>query len=189
MRTLSHYHRCWALIGVVHLLAACTTQPPVPEDTEPEPPPATATAAATVNETAMLPLLGYYHLLQRMSPAELARERQTLASIPSSPSVNLRQAMLLGMPARTTADLSRALTLLDSLQRTHTPEAASLHPLARVLATQYQERIKLERQNDGLAQQLKDTQRKRDELQDKLDALTAIERSIPIRPNTGKPSP
>jgi len=188
MKPSSTIRRYCALIGAAHLLAACsTTQPPLPEDVEPEPPPATSTVA--VNETAMLPLLGYYHLLQRMTPAELARERQTLANIPSSPSVHLRQAMLLGMPARTTADLSRALALLDTLQRTHTPEAASLHPLARVLTTQYQERLKLEKQNDALTLQLKDVQRKKDELQDKLDALTAIERSIPIRPNTAKPTP
>ena len=40
-----------------------------------------------------------------------------------------------------------------------------------------------------LAQQLKESQRKRDELQEKIDALADIERSIPIRPNTVKPAP
>ena len=179
-----------ALIGMVHLLAACTTLPPPEEQPEqntnqeslPE------VAQPRVNESAMLPLLGYYHLLQRMTTAELTRERQLLGSIPTSSAVQLRQAMLLGMP-RATTDLPRALALLETIQRSHVPEAASLHPLARLLSTQYQERIKLETQSDRLAQQLKESQRKREELQEKIDALADIERSIPIRPNAVKPSP
>lgn len=175
-----------ALIGIVHLLAACTTLPPPDEQPEPEALP--EVAPPRVNETAMLPLLGYYHLLQRMTSTELTRERQLLNSLPSSPSVQLRQAMLLGMP-RTTSDLPRALALLEAVQRSHAPEAASLHPLARLLSIQYQERVKLETQNDRLGQQLKESQRRRDELQEKIDALTDIERSIPIRPSAVKPSP
>lgn len=176
-----------AMIGLAHLLAACTTLPP-PEPKEP-PEPVAVASPSLVNETAMLPLLGYYHLLQRMTPTELTRERQTLNSLLPSPSVQVRLSMLLGMP-RTTTDLARALALLDAVQRSHDTEAASLHPLARLLATQYQERLKLdqerlkfETQNDRLSQQLKDSQRKRDELQEKIEALTNIERSIPVRPN------
>ena len=189
MMTTMRSRHCRAMIGMVlvHLLTACATLQPPTEEPEPDPPTPRA-ITVQVNETAMLPLLGYYHLLQRMTPAELTRERQTLAGIPVSPSVQVRQAMLLGMP-RTTTDLARALSLLDTVQRLHTPEATSLHPLVRLLTTQYQERIKLDAQNDRLAQQLKDSQRKRDELQEKIDALTDIERSIPIRPNVGKPTP
>ena len=182
-----------AVLGACGLLAACAAPPPAP--VEPEEPPEQVVTPALVNETAMLPLLGYYHLLQRMAPAELARERQTLAGIPASPSVRVRQAMLLGMP-RTTGDLPRALALLDAVLRAREPEAASLHPLARLLAVQYQERMRLEAQGDRLGQQLKDSQRrrdelqeKRDELQEKLDALTDIERSMPVRPNAVRPAP
>lgn len=179
-----------ALLGMVYLLAACATLPPPEEPPEPMalPEALPEVSQPRVNESAMLPLLGYYHLLQRMTPAELTRERQLLGNIPSSPAVQLRQAMLLGMP-RTTTDLPRAQALLEAIQRSHVPEAASLHPLARLLSTQYQERIKLETQGDRLAQQLKESQRKRDELQEKIDALADIERSIPIRPNAVTPSP
>ena len=180
-------------LPVVALLSACATAPePVPEEPILE---ETPRVEIKVDETAMLPLLGYYHLLQRMAPAELARERQTLAGIPASPSVRVRQAMLLGMP-RTTGDLPRALALLDAVLRAREPEAASLHPLARLLAVQYQERMRLEAQGDRLGQQLKDSQRRRDELQEKrdglqekLDALTDIERSMPVRPNAVRPAP
>lgn len=135
----------------------------------------------------MLPLLGYYHLLQGMTPGELTRERQTLTRLTPSPSVQIRQAMLYGMP-RATTDLTRALAILEAVLRSHAPEAASLHPLAKLLAMQYQERIRLETQHERLSQQLKESQRKRDELQEKIHALTDIERSIPIRPNAGKPA-
>ena len=180
----------WPATALACLLAACTTLPPEePPAPLPEASPAVPVVQVIqVDETAMLPLLGYYDLLQRMKPNELARERQTLAALPPSPSVQIRQAMLLGMP-RTTTDLARAQTLLEGVLRSRAPEAASLHPLAKVLATQYQERARLEAQSERLGQQLKDSQRKRDELQEKIDALTDIERSIPIRPNVGKPTP
>lgn len=178
-----------ATIGFAGLLAACTTLTVEPKEEPPEPVAAPAPPPPLViNETAMLPLLGYFHLLQRMSAGELTRERQTLNALPTSPAVQVRLAMLLGMP-RTTTDLPRALALLEAVQRSHDPEAASLHPLARLLAAQYQERGKLEAQSDRLGQQLKESQRRRDELQEKIEALTNIERSIPVRPNTARPAP
>ena len=60
--------------------------------------------------------------------------------------------------------------------------AVSLNPLVRTLAVQYAERLKLEVQNDKLVQQLKENQRRSGELQEKLDALANIERSLPVRP-------
>jgi len=177
--------RRWPFLVLSSLLSACAALPLEPESgAAPEPVPV---VNVQVNESAMLPLLGYYHLLQRMTPGELTRERQTLARLPSSPSVQVRLAMLHGMP-RAPADLARAQAILDTVLRSHAPEAASLHPLAKLLATQYQERLRIETQNDRLGQQLKESQRKRDELQEKIDALTDIERSIPIRPNADKPA-
>jgi hypothetical protein len=83
----------------------------------------------------------------------------------------------------------RALGLLDGVLKSREPAAASLHPLARALASQYQERLKLESQNDKLLQQLKDSQRRSSELQEKLDALTDIERSLPVRPTPAGNAP
>ena len=67
--------------------------------------------------------------------------------------------------------------------------ASSLHPLARLMATHYSERQKLESQNSRLTaqmseleQQLGDSQRRNDELQRKIDALADIERSLPKPP-------
>ena len=56
------------------------------------------------------------------------------------------------------------------------------HPLARQVADNYQERLKLESQLDRQGQQLKESQRKASELQDKLDSLADIERTLTPRP-------
>jgi hypothetical protein len=72
-------------------------------------------------------------------------------------------------------DLPRALNLLDAVTRSQNPAAAAHLPLARVLQDQYGERLRLE-------QQLRDALKRGDQLQEKLDALSAIERSLPPRP-------
>ena len=129
----------------------------------------------------MLPLLGYYYLLQRMTVPEFTRERQMLISLPVTPAVRVRRAMVLGMPR--TTDLPRALTQLEAVLRSRDPEAASLHPLALLLSVQYRERVRLEMQSERLGQRSKESQRQRDELQEKLDALADIERTMPLRPS------
>lgn len=173
----------WLLPLVATLLGACAGQPM--ED------PVVHKATLPVDETAMLPVLGYLQLLQRLSPPELARERKVLTMIRQTPSAHLRQAMLLAQ-SRGTTDLSRAIALLDGVLKTNAPESVSLHPLARALAQQYQERLKLEQekqklevQNEKLALQLKDSQRRGDEIQEKLDAMANIEHSIPLRSKLG----
>lgn len=77
-------------------------------------------------------------------------------------------------------DLPRALNLLDNVLRSQHPAAASHLPLARLLHDQYGERLRLE-------QQLRDAQKRGDQLQEKLDALSAIERSLPVRPAPAPP--
>jgi len=166
------------------LLAACAT-PPAPDV---PPPPAATEVETEVDASAMLPLLAYFQRLHRMSAQEMVRERNVLASLPPSPATQVRLAMLLGH-VRGPMDLFRALALLESVLKSSDPAAASLHPLARTLANQYQERLKLEMQNEKLAQQLKESQRRSGELQEKLDALADIERSLPVRPTAGENSP
>lgn len=175
-------------LPVIAFVAGCATvQAPVPEV------PAIEEAAHVeieikVDETAMLPLLGYLQLLPRMSAQELARERQTLAALPQTPSVRLRTAMLLGQ-VRNPPNLSRAQSLLAGLLKSNEAAASSLHPLARLLATHYSERQKLEQQNTRLTAQmteleerLNESQHRNDELQRKIEALADIERSLPKPP-------
>ncbi len=125
--------------------------------------------------------LAYYQNLQRMSAAQLGRERAMLAAVPPSPGIQLRLAMLLGNP-RGQPDLAKALNLLDSVQKSSDPVAVGLQPLARLLADNFGERQKLEIQLDKQGQQLKESQRKVAELQEKIDSLADIERTLPQRP-------
>jgi hypothetical protein len=57
-----------------------------------------------------------------------------------------------------------------------------------VLADNYGERQKLEVQADKQGQQLKESQRKALELQEKIDGLTEIERTLPQRPRATRPA-
>jgi hypothetical protein len=176
---------------VALLLAACATPPnPILDDVRlpAEDPWRKKKSAVTVDETAMLPLLGYFQLLMRMSPQELLRERTILAAIPQTPAVSVRLAMLLGQP-RGPMDLFRAQGLLENVLKSADPAAASVHPLARALSAQYGERLKLEMQSEKLNQQLKEGQRRNSELQEKLDALADIERTLPVRPAAGDNPP
>ena len=183
----------WLALLSCLLLVACATPPEKVERAD--------TPSVKIDETAMLPLLGYLQLLNRMTPQELLRERSMLTSIPQTPATQVRLALLLGQP-RAPTDLGRALSLLDSVLKSSDPVATNLQPLARLLANQYGERQKLQLQNEKLqvqaeklqiqvdklnaqnekqAQQLNDSQRQTSELQDKLDALANIERSLPVR--------
>ena len=170
------------------LLAGCAARPTVEVPAPPTVVAAYDEKAAKVDESSMLPLLGYQQLLAQLSPPELARERAVLLYLPPTPSSQLRLAMLFGQ-TRGTADLPRALALLDKVLRANDPAAASMHPLARLLATQYHERLRLQAQNERLLLQVTESQRHSAELQDKLDALANIERSLPLRPTGGEATP
>ncbi|MGE5385115.1 MAG: permease [Betaproteobacteria bacterium] len=132
-------------------------------------------------------LLAYYQQVQRMSTHELAKERTALAALVATPGVQVRQAMVLGQP-RNPLDLGRALALLENVLKLAGPEATPVHPLARMLADQYSERLKLENQVDKSNQQLKESLRREEQLQEKIEALTDIERSLPPRPRTMRPA-
>ena len=176
-----------ALLAII-LLAGCATRPAI----DVPPPPASVAnddqSVVRVDESSMLPLLGYQQLLAHLSPQELARERAVLLFIPPTPSAQIRLARLFGQ-VRGQTDLPRALALLDKVQKSSSPAAASMHPLARLLASQYQERLRLQSHNERLLLQVTESQRRSGELQDKLDALADIERSLPSRPATGETAP
>ena len=144
--------------------------------------PATAPAPVAVSDdNGPLAPLAYYQMLQRMTPAQINRERQVLAALPPTPNNQVRTAMVLGHP-RGQQDFTRALALLEGVLKSADPAAAGLHPLARLLADNYMERQKLETQLEKQGQQLKDSQRKAVELQEKIDSLAEIERTLPQRP-------
>lgn len=129
--------------------------------------------------------LAYYQMLGRFSAADLARERSILAAQAASPTVQIRQAMVVGHP-RGQQDSARALALLEQLLKSNDPAAIELHALARLLADYYSERLRLEGQLERQGVQLKENQRKAQDLQEKLDGLADIERTLTPRPGSGR---
>lgn len=172
-----------ALIALQLLVAGCGVMPAA----APPSAPAASTPVAVSDDAGPLSALGYYQTLQRMTPAQIARERQVLAALTPTPYTQVRIAMVLGHP-RGQPDLARALNLLEAVLKSTDPGAVSLHPLARLLADNYGERQKLEGQLEKQGQQLKDSQRKAIELQEKIDGLADIERTLPQRPRATRPA-
>ena len=168
-------------VAATALLAACAT--PRPENAAPlaVDEPLLLAAPVKVNESAMLPLLGYLQLATQFSAADLARERRTLAAIPQTPSTQVRQAIVLAQ-SRLSGDLSRALALLDKVYKSNELAAASLRPLVLVHMNQYFERQRLLAQNERLQSQLTDSQKRSGELQQKLDALAEVETRLQLSP-------
>lgn len=148
-------------------LAGCAT----PQAAPGQPRPASHGAEAALN---------YYQTLTRMSAVELERERTALAALPNNANAQIRTAMLLGL-TRGPQDLGRAIVLLEAIVKSRDPAAIALHPLARLLAENYTERQKLDAQGERLLVQAQDSQRRASELQEKIDRLTEIERTLPSR--------
>ena len=130
----------------------------------PVPPPVRQTA---IEEVPLRAMLAFYATNAR-HPAEPVRERST----PTDPYLLMQQAIVLGQARN--PDFHRASVLLENVMKSANPTAVSLAPLARLLHEQYGERARLDLQ-------LRDAQRRADQLQEKIDALSAIERSLPVR--------
>lgn len=126
--------------------------------------------------------LEYRQTLAAMSGNELARERGELVAHGNDPEAQMRLALLLLQPRPGNVELARPLALLESILKSSRPAALALQPLARLLAEQLNERQRLEGAVDRQAQQLKESQKKVQELQEKIDRLAEIERSLPQRP-------
>ena len=175
-----------SLVLVLSLvLSGCASNPPEESPVEPE-----VEAEAPVPSSPMpspMSPLSYYQLLSRMTPAELGRERMVLAALPRSPNTQLRLAMLFGYP-RAQQDIARAMTQLDLVLKSNDPAAVALYPLARLLADNYAERQKMDVHLERQGQQLKESQRKAVELQEKIDGLADIERTLPQPPRAVRPA-
>lgn len=205
-------------LGLVLVLAACNTPPgapaapplppplpstPVPEQAmqtvNPPPPPPeqpatsrhTAPAAPPVATSPLAAALLYADRLRTMGPGELTAE-QALIGEPGASAERQMQLALVLSQTHVPVDTARALGLLQRVAASNAPEAIELRPLARLLAGRLLEARRLEDQTDRLAQQLREAQRRIDVLNDRLEAMRAIERSLTPRapvPGGLRPSP
>ena len=163
----------------VEAAAEPATAPPAPlaaESDEPTTPP----------KDLLRDTLAYADRTLGASTTDLARETARLSELDESkPSRALRLALVLAQ-TRQPVDTARALGLV---QRTlANPAAQDLHPLARLLEARLTQQRRLEDQLDRQTQQLRDAQRRHDQLSERLEAVRAIERSLTTRPTPAAPA-
>ncbi len=164
------------------LLGACaakpSTQTPVLVQTPPR--------VVVVMDPQLTELLAYQSALRLMTPSELVKAQLDLAKADHAPSNTIRRAMLQAS-VRGAGDLARAQALLEPLLTATGKDAQLLAPLVQLLSGQYAELRRQDESIDKLNAQLRDAQRRNDLLNEKLEALKNIERSLSVRPAAGAP--
>jgi hypothetical protein len=192
-------------VPFVLLLAACASQPKPPPEADALPPPpvmprvmpveaeprAPATQPASlftlITQGPVAAMLSYADKTRSLNGGELGAEISRIGDPGDSPTTQMQLALLLAQ-TRVPADLARALGLLQRVIANPSPEAQPLQPLARALAARYVEQRRVEDDRDKQVQQLRDSQRRIDQLNDRIEALRAIERSF-ARPNMAPTAP
>jgi hypothetical protein len=193
-------------IVVPMLLAACSVPPKqlpeavvvVPAPPPPPPPvkPVEAEPMAPATQPALVftqltqgpvaALLAYADKVRPLGGNELAAELARLGDPGDAPLTQMQVALVLAQ-TRVPADLVRAIGLMQRVITSPSTDAQPLQPLARTLVARYQEQRRVEDDRDRQAQQLRDSQRRIDQLNDRIEALRAIERSF-SRPNATPPA-
>ena len=138
-------------------------------------------AAATPRPSLVKHLLAYADQVAALPPQALAGEIARLTPRQEeSPQQQLELALALGQ-TRLPADTARALGLVQRAlaQKDNTPQVQSF---ARLLENRYLQQRRLEDQIDRQNQQVRDAQRRNDQLNERLEAMRAIERSLNARP-------
>jgi len=158
---------------------------PPPMSSLPAPPPAAVPAASPSPAETML---AYAERIRNLQPPELAQEINGLGDPQDSPQRLMQLAIALGA-GRTAANGARAQALLQRVLAQNQAQAQALHPLARMLLAQQAETRRLEEQLERQNQQTKEAHRRIDQLNDRLEALRAVERSLLLRPAAAMSAP
>lgn len=198
---LSSHALRWPLLALGAVLAGCATTAPPPAPSKPAPvamiiavpvAPAIEVGATeargteTDSNAPIALLLAQTDRALKLPPAELARE---IARLSEAEDATADTPLLLATAlaqTRQAVDTARALGLVQRVLGNTGAAAQPLHPLARLLEARLLQQRRLEDQLDRQAQQLRDSQRRNDQLSERLEAVRAIERSLSTRP---APSP
>lgn len=164
------------------LLGACAAKPTIQTPVLVQTPP----RVVVVMAPQLTELLAYQSALRLMTPSELVKAQLDLAKADHAPSNTIRRAMLQAT-VRGPGDLARAQALLEPLATATGKDAQLLAPLVQLLSSQYAELRRQDESIDKLNAQLRDAQRRNDLLNEKLEALKNIERSLSVRPAAGAP--
>ena len=194
---LSSHALRWPLLALGAVLAGCATTAPPPTPSKPAPvamiiavpvAPAIEVGATeargteTDNNAPVALLLAQTDRVLKLPPAELARE---IARLSEAEDATADTPLLLATAlaqTRQAVDTARALGLVQRVLGNTGAAAQPLHPLARLLEARLLQQRRLEDQLDRQAQQLRDSQRRNDQLSERLEAVRAIERSLSTRP-------
>jgi len=163
------------LLLIVLSLVACAPAP-VKVAGEPATP-----LVATPGKSVVDRLFAYRRWLDGASQADLNKELAALNSVPASAETEVRKAMVLGA-MRDSARLARARTILDNVLLMNDSDALALRPLVEWMIDNNTELRRITSLNERQALQLKDTQRRFDQLSEKLEAMKRIETSQPASP-------
>ena len=156
-------------------LAACAVKPVA------APPPVLAAPKPVAPPDEVGPILVYQQSLRGLGAPELAKELASQDGQAKNARQSLRMALVL-MQSRSNADLARAQGLIDGVTGAADEPSLRLKPLAQLLAAYCADLRRSGEHADKLGQQLKDSQRRTEQLNDKLESLKAIERNLPTRP-------
>lgn len=130
-------------------------------------------------------LLRWQDQLRQTAPDVLPAVAARIAAEPATPASAVHLA-LVWLHTRNPGDAAKALAQLEALQTATDPAAQPWIEWVRLLAARAAEQKRLEEQINRQTQQLRDSQRRLDQLTDQLEALKAIERSLSPRKSTGK---
>jgi hypothetical protein len=181
----------WLLVPVVLAVAGCVVPPPTEPEQPPPPskpeessapgespesearvePPPRAEIPARIRSEDLERLLSYFEHVRKLPAAELVRESESARAAFMRGRADfdrMRLAILISIPNTALNDDQRAADLLDPLVKN---QSSSLHGLALVMSAHLQERRRLETGMQGLQQNVQ-------RLQQKLDALMSLERSL-----------
>lgn len=166
----------------------CPPSTPVPVA---DPVPAAVPQQPTPAESPLDALLAAAERQRNLGPTELTAELARIGDPAHSPSLQMQLALLL-LQTHQPADTARALGLLQRVAGSEAPEASPLRALARVLASRVQDVRRLEDQQERQNVQLRDAQKRIEVLNERLEAMRAIERSLgprPTAPGNSRPTP
>ncbi len=144
-------------------------------------PPEALTTQAPPLPDVVTALLTYSERVRQLNPSDLAAEIAVQGDPGNTPLRQMQLALAL-MHSPQAVDTARALGLMQRVVGSTAPESTPLKPLARLLANRLLEQRKLEDSLERHSQQLRDNQRRIDQLNERLEAMRAIERSLTTRP-------
>jgi len=167
---------------------------PAPAPAPPPPPPTVVIQQPDPTDLAARRFLAYHEQIRQMSPNDLAGEINRLngvvsATATAAPADAVLELALALSQQHNGGDVPRAIALLEPLTRSSAPELQPWQGLARLLLARVAEQRRLEDLLEKQNQQRREQQRSLQQLNEKLEALKAIERSMTTRPAGASAAP